>query len=272
MLCQSQQSLVIDIVASAQLDPPQHLAAGSELGDTFGGDLFAAGEIDALCLGTVCGEGEQGCIRDISYIGEIDGNELRSVLEDLDKGSIGDVDASGKGESLETCACGHHEEELILELIGEQGEVETTDKVGIGEKLFGFANDSDQFEERGNFEERRTVPEQLDTVQAPGLANEEGGKQIGRIEDEVFEDVEEDLVREVGGGAEWHVLKDPCAVGGSWRGGYEGATTREADGCRVKGAFDCGTSVGFGVGVFDGGEVGKVFLGSTIIGLRSAGG
>ena len=76
-------------------------------------------------------------------------------------------------------------------------------------------------------------------------------------------------MREVGSGAERCVsLQCPSAVGRGRGGGDEGATTGEADCSGV----EIATRLGFGVGVFDGGEIGKVFWWTTVVGLGCAGG
>lgn len=270
MLGQGEESLIIHVVAVAKLDSPEHFAASGELGNAFRRDLLATCEVNALCFGTVGCKSEESGVRNVGDVGEVDCDELRCILEHFYEGCIGDVGATGESEPLEASASGHHEEELVLELIGEQSEVEPSHKLGVREELLRLSDDSYQLEQGRDLEERGTVPQQFDAIQAPRLADQETGKQVGRIEHEVLENVEENLMWQVGCRAEGHVLQDPCAVGGCGRCRYESATTRKADSGGVEGAFDCATPVRSGIGVLDLGRVCKVFVTGTVVRLRSA--
>ena len=197
MVGEGNQGGILDILTAAQLYPAEELAALGEVDDTFGCDALAAGKIDTLKAWAVACKHVKRGIGELDHVGEIDGDQLPGFAEHLDEGVVGNVDAAGEGESFEAGACAHAEEELVLELSGKDGKVETADKGCIGEDLVGLADDGNQLEEGRDLVEGRAVPEELDTTDAPCLADLETREEIWWGGNDVLEDVEEDLMWEL---------------------------------------------------------------------------
>lgn len=88
-----------------------------------------------------------------------------------------------------------------------------------------------EFEEGGELVERGAMPEEFYAAEAPSFADEQTGAEVGWVGDDIFKDVKEDLVREVGGGycalskiLLWH---KPALAAGRGRLGDEGSWAGE---------------------------------------------
>ena len=191
------QCAAVDELAAAQLDTPQRRARVRERQHAVRPDLAAPAQVRALEARARRSQHLERRVRELHYAAQVDGYELRCVAQHPRERRVGHLRAPGEREPLEPVARGHAPKQLVVEVACERRKVEPAHVRGIGERGIRLDHDVDQLEERTQLVERRAVPQNLHATHTPALAYQQACLEVRLRTQQVPEDVQENLVRQV---------------------------------------------------------------------------
>lgn len=178
VLGEGKDGLVGHLAAVVQFEPLEIPAVLGEEDQGLVGDFRAVGDVKALQALAVLGNDLDGLLGDLLVARDVEGHEVGAVRDERDQAAVGQALAVGEGQPLDAVADSQGHDAAVINSIGERGQVEAFDEIGIGVVGLGETESAADQTVLGPRGASRAVPEQVDGIPGPALACEHDMTQV----------------------------------------------------------------------------------------------